>query len=250
MNFQILFFLITCLYSFNSLNSTNSTDSQQEVQSDEYANTHNKSIFTPEILNEYAEYKVLEEYNPTCNFESQIVTFSEKDMLNKIKSTKCIPDNKSLVAILEAGWTSVAEYLIKDVYLKQHIDPSSTLNIYLMKNEGQMKKMKSMLDTLPTSEPLKLVYSFEDFENIVKFNAKLPDSTYIPEYISLFCYKDMFKVFAIFKSKNKFYSVRDSKKFSSTIEDDCYHNYNSFSNQIEISINKAQKLKKWDRLFK
>jgi hypothetical protein len=204
-----------------------------------------------ELFETYLEYTALEEYtNNTCNLENFIESNPKHVVLKKIEESKCIPDYKSFAAILDNGWTEIAEKMIKNIYLDKNIDPTHTLYTNINKNEAKIKYLQQLDTEQETYEKLRISYDFENFDNSIKFKVNIPDLTYVLEDYSIFCYKDMFKLHAVFRSRNKFYKIEESKQFYDLIDGDCEHNYDSFSGIMNISFNKVNKYKKWIELFK
>lgn len=216
----------------------------------------NEDYFPKEILEKYSEYTPLEEYKQVCNYENILLSFDEELMKEKIiqntsaNSKNCVPDAKSLAAILENGWNKLAEFIIKDVYFPKLIDPSQSIITFSGKSESKLKSLVQFVNLFSNSANLVPKFNHENFDDKIKFNIVLPDASYSPEYISVFCYKDSFKINAVFKSRNKTYRLSESKQFYDFILGDCEHNFNSFNNQIEFSLKKLNKMKKWEKLFK
>lgn len=216
----------------------------------------NEDYFSKEILEKFSEYTPLEEYKQVCNYESLITssdeeTIKDKMVQNTSANTKnCVPDGKSLAAVLENGWNNLAEFIIKDIYFPKLIDPSQTIITFSNKNESKLKSLVQFVNLFSNSANLSPKYNHENFDDKIKFNIVLPDASYVPEYISIFCYKDSFKINSVFKSRNKIFRIYESKQFYDSISGDCEYNFNSFNNQIELSLKKLNKMKKWDKLFK
>jgi hypothetical protein len=214
-----------------------------------YFNSTNNNYLPKELFENYLEYTSLEEYtNNTCNLESFIENNPMLSVLKKIEENKCIPDYKSLAAILENGWTEIAENLIKNIYLSKNIDPTQTLYTYINKNDAKIKHLQQLESEEEIYEKLKITYEFENFDNSIKVKIKIPD--YILDHYSLFCYKDMFKLHAVFRDRSKHFKVEESRQFFDFIDGECEHSYDSFSTIINISFNKVNKYKKWRELFK
>ena len=235
----------------NKNDTNSSSDAKIEVIENNTQNK-NETYFPPEILKEYAEYETLEELDntKTCNYENMIDQYNENYVITKIKQKNCIPDAKTLNMVLETGWEELAQYLVKEVYLAQHIDPTSTIYTFIRNNESKMKTIKNLISDYTKFDKIPINYKFENLDNSVKLLIKLPDPTYAPEYFSIFCQKDLFKLHAIFKSRNKIIRMVDSKTLYDHMEGECQYNFNYFEHQIEVSFNKLSKLKVWDRLFK
>lgn len=204
-----------------------------------------------EILEHYAHYKALEEYmGETCNYESIIEDYSEIKLKEKIGRERCIPNWKTLAKILELGWTELGKYLVTEVYLPKLIDPTRTIYTYIKKYETGTRKLNYLLGDLSKYENIQLNYKYENFDDNVKVTVQLPDASYIVEYLSIYCYKDLLKIHGIFRTRNKLVRIKDSKTLFDAIDNECEYNYNSFDHQIEINLNKVNKLKKWTKLFK
>lgn len=243
----ILFVIINC--DITNIDSDNDTSINIPLNNTNV--NKSASYIDEEILKHYAYYTTLEEYqNDTCYLEPQIEAYTEDVITKRIKDSGCIPDSKSLSAILELGWEKLAEYLVKDVYLANMIDPSSIMYSYLYKNEGKIKYLRNLIVDVTKMDKLDLTYSFENYDNVVKFYGKLPDASYSVEYFSVFCYKDMLQIHAIFKARNKIYRLKDSRTLYDEMENECEYNYNSFDAQFEFSLNKVKQMKKWEKLFK
>ena len=208
-----------------------------------------ESFFPKEILDKFDEYVSLEDYDKACNLENMIKTNNENIVRTKLLNSDCIPNSKTLNAVLENGWFEIARDLVKEVYLKMKIDPTSALYNFYNKEEGKFNKLKTLISDVKY-ETLKPQYDFINFDNSIKLLLKLPDASFIAEYVSVYCYKDMLKINAIFRSKNKFYKHTDKKILYDTIVNDCETNFNSFENNLEITIEKQNKLKKWEKIFK
>lgn len=236
-----LLYLAICLCKDNSSAQMNST---QETKNS------TDPFFPKEVLDNYAEYMSLDEVKTNlCNLENQMENYDEASFLRKIKILNCIPNPKTLATILDAGWYNVTEYLIKEVYLPNYIDPVSIVYTYAHKTESKLKSMLHLLENAKY-ESLPLVYTFENFDNTIKFKIKLPDASFVSEYISILCYKDMFKLNATFKSRHKLYKLKDTKRFFDLVQGECEYTYNNFENVVQLSFTKVNKFKKWDRLFK
>jgi hypothetical protein len=212
--------------------------------------TWDSTVLPKEVSDNFAEYEALEERKETCNFESQIETMDEDQITRKIKQAGCVPDHKTLSSILDAGWTTLANYIIKEIYLPNFIDPSQSIYAYIHKNESKLKNIQSLTQNFSIYESIIPQYSYENLDNIVKVSIKLPDPTFSPEYYSLYCFKDMLKLNGIFKNRQKSFKIIEKKTFFSQIEGECEYSYNYFSHQFELTLVKAQKFKKWDKLFK
>lgn len=215
-------------------------------------NTNSTNYFLDEILEKYAEYETLEEIPSykTCNYETQIHDYKQEYVLDKIKLANCIPDSKTFSLSLEIGYHELAKYLVKELYLPKFIDPTQTLYSYINQNEGKLNSIKTFVESLQMATKLNLDYTFENFDNSIKFYITLPDPTYVLEYFTVFCYKDMFCINAIFKHKNKVFKINDNKLLYDLIEAECENTYNYFEYRFEISFNKVSKFKKWEKLFK
>jgi hypothetical protein len=210
--------------------------------------TSNKYL-PDELLDTYHEYSILEDYNNTCNIETYIESNPVEKIKQKIKDSKCIPDYKSFISILENGWLDLGKELVVNHYLPNSIDPTIPLYSYINKQEGKVKYLDN-INKEHKFEKLNLNYEFESNDNSVSFRAKLPDHGYVLEYYSVFCYKDMFKLNAVFKTRNKMYKFSDSRTFYDGIDGDCEHNFNHFTHQVEVKFNKLNKFKRWESLFR
>lgn len=243
-NFKLKLFLFIVMYFSLSFVKN------QEI------NIENENYFSPDILEKYAEYVLLEEYTNTCNYEKFIDYADESSLKEKIvfnlseKNKNCVPDSKSLIAMLENGWKELIEFLIKEVYFPKMVDASQTIMSYINKSQSKLRSLVQFLKEYSKSNNLLPEYNYENFDDRIKFTIAFPDASYVPEYISIFCYKDSFKINSIVKSKNKLFRLNESKSFFDKVTGECEHTFNSFNNQIEISVKKLNKLKKWDKLFK
>lgn len=225
---------------------TNLTDSEKDTKQKELQNYD----LPKEIYEEFAEYQSLEDYNNTCSYENYFEIYNEKTLSDSIRAKNCTPNYKTFHHILEAGWFNLVEHLVKNIYLPQLIDPSHTMYTYLKKFESQSGKLKHLLEDTSKYEKLPLNYAYENFENSIKISIPLPDPSLNVEYLSVFCFKDLFKINAIFKARNKYVKFSDSKKLFDLIDGDCESNYNNYNQKLEITFNKVNKLKKWTSLFK
>lgn len=251
-------FLLTLAITFSLINSQLPDDETPlEIGSDgKPKNVTSKNItaeaytLPKEILEHYAEYHTLEEFNNTCTYETIFNGFTEKKLEEKIKRDNCIPNSKTLALILEAGWYNLTKFLVEEVYLKKAVDPTNIIFTYVRQFENSASKLKFLLGDLISYATLSPSYSYDNFDNNVKILIHIPDQSYILEYLSIYCYKDLFKVNSIFRSRNKFYRLVDSKNLFDIVDGECDYSYNSFSHQVEINIIKKNKLKKWTSLFK
>lgn len=218
-----------------------------------------KPYFSEEILAKYAEYTQLEDLDKkqTCNYEMHCKNYDEERTKSAIKNhlknsdkNFCVPDSKSLTAILENGWKNLSEYLIKEVYLPKNIDPSIVVHGYINSSHSKLKTISQVLKDFRNSKNLKIKFIFENYENSIKANMVFPDASYTPEYLSIFCFKDSLKINGIIKSRNRVFKIEENKRLYDEIEGSCKHVFNSFTNSVEINFDKLKKLKKWERLFK
>jgi hypothetical protein len=203
-----------------------------------------------EITKIYGEHQSLEEYNNTCAYEHLFESFSEKKLNDTIRRENCVPNFKTLQLILEAGWFNLVEHLVQNVYLPKLIDPTHIIYTFLKKFETQTNKLKHLLPDSSKYETLPASYSFDNFDNSIKITLPLPDASFVVEYLTVYCYKDLLKISAIFKARHKYYKFNDSKKLFDLVGGECEHNYNSFNHKLEITFDKLNKLKKWTSLFK
>jgi hypothetical protein len=241
MNKKLSFFIFVLIFTkIIFISNKNSAEAKKDSL---------ESFFPQEVLEKYDEYITLEDYEKACNIENMIKSNDEMFVRSKLLNSECIPDCKSLTAVLENGWYEIAKILVTEVYLKQKIDPTSTLYNYYNKEESKLNKLKTLFADIKY-ETLNPQYSFVNFDNSVKLIMKLPDASFIAEYVSIYCYKDMFKINAIFKSRNKLYKHADQKILYDSIVNDCETNFNSYENHLEISMEKQNKLKIWEKAFK
>jgi hypothetical protein len=235
--------------SLKIITNTTETNLTESEKNETQKNLQNFDL-PKEILEEYSEYQNLEDYNNTCTYENYIDNYNEKTLSESIRAKNCIPNYKTFQLILDAGWFNLTEHLVKNIYLPQLIDPSHTMYTYLKKFESQSGKLKHLLADTTKYEKLPINYAYENFENSIKISIPLPDPSFNVEYLSVYCYKDLFKINAIFKARNKFVKFSDSKKLFDFIDGDCESNYNNYNQKLEITFNKVSKLKKWTTLFK
>lgn len=232
----------------------NLISSEEEVKVIEGNNTqkpvNETSFFPQEIIENFQEYKVLEEIEGTCNFEKFIKQNSKQTIFDKLKSSACLPDANTFKLILGLGWEDLIKYVVQEVYLPQSIDPTNVLYNFINKNEATSRSLKNLLGDLSRSSTLPFTYTYRNFENSVQFVVKLPDPSYVPEYMSIFCHNDMLKLNCVFKSRSKIYRLVETKFFFDQVEGGCEKSYNYFEHQIEISLYKLNKYKTWDKLFK
>jgi len=211
--------------------------------------------FSREILDKYDEYTLLEEYEKVCNYDNLILLSNEETVKQKIvlnneaKTKNCVPDNKSFLSVLENGWFELANFIIKDIFFPKLVDPSQILLSYTNKNESKIKVFLQFMNNYGKTSNIDVKYLFENFDEKINFSVVLPDASYSPESISIFCYKDLFKINSVFKSKGKLFRINVSKKLYDHVTGKCEHTFNSFSNQIEVKFDKLNKMKKWERLF-
>lgn len=217
-----------------------------------------KPFFSKEILEKYAEYTILDELESSkvCNYEKYIGNYLEEFVKEKIYNNfkkendeHCVPDSKTLVAIMENGWMGLTEYIIREIYLPKNIDPSIVVIGYINSSQSKLKSLTQVLNEFSKSKKLQIKYSYENHDDYIKMNIVFPDAGYVPENISMFCYKDSFKVSSVVKSRNKIFKLDENKKFFDEIAGNCQFSFNSFTNSIEITFDKARKLKKWEKLF-
>jgi hypothetical protein len=217
-----------------------------------------KPYFPKEILEKYAEYTILDDLDSSkvCNYEKYVSSLKEDLVKEKIISNfkkgeqvNCVPDSKSLIAILENGWIDLTEYLIKEIYLPQNIDPSIVVIGYINSSQSKLKSLSQVLKDFSQSKKLQVKFTYDNFDEYIKMYIVFPDASYTPESISIFCYKDSFKITSIVKSRNKIFKLNENKKFFDEIIGNCQFTFNSFNNSIEITFDKAKKLKKWEKLF-
>jgi hypothetical protein len=203
-----------------------------------------------EILKTYANYQTLEDYNNTCSYENIIEVVNEEELKAKILRENCTPNAKTLSKILDAGWTNLCNYLVNQVYLPNLIDPTHIIYTYTQKYETQVNRFKYLIDDLSTYEKLPIDYKFENLDSNVKIGIKLPDPSFVIEYLSVYCYKDSLKINSIFRSRQRLVRIVDSKTLFDVVESECENNYNPYNNQLEINLVKINKIKKWHSLFK
>ena len=246
--------LYLLLISVNLINCQSDDDNATDATLGIVANITNiTDVFRlpEEVYLKYSEYQILEDYNKTCAYEHIFDSFNEKKLEEMIRKDNCIPNIKTLQSILEAGWLNLAEYLVSEVYLPKQIDPTNAIYSYLKKYESQAGKLKYLLnDSSLKYDNLLAAFSYENFQNSIKITIPLPDASFVVEYLSVYCYKDMFKIRGIFKAKHKIFKMNESKKLYDMTEAECEYNYNSFNHKIEITFDKLNKIKVWNTLFK
>jgi hypothetical protein len=215
-----------------------------------YTNGTSDKYLPDELFENYQEYTVLEENNNTCNIESFVDSQPLEKVKLRISQSNCIPDHKSFAAILDNGWLGLSKDLVVNQYLENLIDPTSALYRYIGKHETKIKYVESFYAPDQNFEKLVLKYDFDNADNTILFRAKMPDEGYVLEHYSVFCYKDMFKLNAVVRRRNKLYKVSDSRTFYDLIEGDCEHSHKKFTYQVEINLNKLNKYKRWATLFR
>jgi hypothetical protein len=112
----------------------------------------------------------------------------------KIVQDNCVPSQKTFIKILEAGWSELSGFIVKEIYLPKLIDPTHTLYTYIKKYETQVSKFKYLLDDITNYENYAANYKFENFDTYVKLFVKLPYPIFVVEYLSFYCYKDLLKI--------------------------------------------------------
>jgi len=206
-----------------------------------------------EVLENYSEYVQLEDFQNTCSIEKQIAEYSQEKLKEYILSQKCIPDLKSFNLILEEGWQDLINFIVQDIYLPNLIDPSQPLYVYFNKNLSTIKVLSNLIVDFNSMKNMSLVYSYEEkSDDTIEIKAKIPNYTYVPLYTNVFCYKDMLIITAVFKNKqNQLFRLYDVKYLYDTMRSkECTFSYNYFNFSFEISFQKENKFKVWEKLFK
>jgi hypothetical protein len=241
-----LFFLLILIAILTSISTQEKKNKTVIIYN--LGNTTDKYL-PDELFEKYHEYSILEEYNNTCNLENSIENQPHEKVQQRIKEGKCVPDYKSFMAILENGKLDIGKDLVLNYYLANSIDPTIPLYSTINKYENKAKYLDN-LNLEHKFERVKLIYDYEDKDTAINFKAKLPDESYVLESYSIFCYKDMFKLNATFRNRNKIYKVTDAHTFYDQIEGDCEHSYNQFTSQFEVKMDKLNNYKRWETLFR
>jgi hypothetical protein len=206
-----------------------------------------------EILENYSEYVQLEDFQNTCSIEKQIAEYGEEKLKEYILNQKCIPDLKSFNLILEEGWQELINFIVQDIYLPNLIDPSQPLYVYFNKNLSNIKVFNNLIVDFNSMKNMSVVYSHEvKSDDTIQIKAKIANHNYVPLYTNVFCYKDMLIVTAVFKNKqNQLFRLYDVKHLYDTMSSkECNFSYNYFNFSFEITFQKENKFKVWEKLFK
>ena len=208
-----------------------------------------------ETFSEYIKLEEIEDIEPdsrpvTCNYYDIVSKKSEEIVTQVIFAKNCIPDVITFKEILENGWEKLVIRIVKELYLNNKIDPSQTLYNYIGSNEDKLKVFYKLVLDYNSLKPLNIKYSYDNTDDQIKMRIKMPDFSFTPEYYSFFCKEDLFIIHTIFKSRGHLYRLKESNRLFDNIEGDCKYSYNYFTYSFEIILNKKNKLKIWDTLFK
>jgi len=210
------------------------------------------------LMNTYSEFIKLEEIEEleeinkpkTCNFSDIVSKKTEELVTQVIFQKNCIPDAATFKEILENGWEKLRHRIVKEFYLNNKIDPSQSIYNYVGSNEDKIKTLSKLVVDYNKLKKLNVRYTYENLENSVNVQIKMPDFSYTPEYYSFFCKDNLLIVHAIFKSKGSLYRIKDSNRLFDNIEGECTYTYNYFTFSFEVLLHKKNKLKLWSSLFK
>lgn len=205
--------------------------------------------FWPEEIKEiYAEYTSLAEKEDVCNLVS--IFMNHPNIIeDKIREKACIPDINSLLYLLEEGKIETVGKLIENIYLPNDIDPTDVINSWIGKTEGKIKHMNALIEEKKYKNLIPK-YHFMNFDNKVEMIVKLNEEALVPEKLSINCYKDMLIFSMVFQKKGVKYIATDRKYLFDEVDGDCEYNFNQYGSEVEIDINKKNKMKKWDALFR
>lgn len=240
----IAIYLISCFFMLLShINSQLESDPSIKVKEPFY---DDKTFFSEEIKSKYSHYINISESEELCTLVSKFENFPS--LINQnILDSKCIPDVDSLYYLLDEGKLESAELLIKE-YIKRNIDPSIEIKNWVSKKENRTKQIKNLLLNKP-GNLYKPAYAFINYDNYVKFVVKL-DKEYQIGKLTAICHKDLLLIEADFFYSTQSITLKERKKLFDEAEGDCEFNYNSFNQEIEVTLKKKYKLKKWTSLFK
>lgn len=204
------------------------------------------NFFPKEIEEKYGFYVPLNELENTCDLVHQFENFP-KNCFATIKDKQCILNSQSFTYLLEEGLLEEAKYVIRELYLPNEVDPTYELRNWLSKKEARIKYVSSIINPPLHNKQITGKYSFLNYDNFVKFVLKLDDN-YLTDKLTVLCHKNMLIIRGnFFKSTKQFY-LNERKKTYDEI-DSCDFNYNQFKSELEVTIKKVNKLKKWESLF-
>lgn len=167
----------------------------------------------------------------------------------KIREKECIPDHSTLVYLLEEGKIDIVAKLIENIYLPNEIDPTDSVNSWIGKTEARLRQVNQVLQAIDYKK-LTPHYSYINYDNKISMVIKIYEESLVPEKLFIHCYKNMIVFNTIFQKKGERFVVSDKKYLFDEVDGECEYNYNSYGTEIEITINKKNKYKKWDSLFK
>lgn len=204
------------------------------------------NFFPSSIEKDFSFYHSLSEIEGTCDLRNSFENYP-KNILLTLKERKCIPSSSSFIFLLEEGHLEEAKSVIKQVLLNE-IDPSNELKTWLSQKESKVKYIQSLLEEGGNKrKALQGKYSFINYDNYIKFIVKLDDN-YLSDKLNIFCYKDMITIKANFYLSKGEFLFSDRKRLFDEVEL-CEFNYNQFNKEIEVTMMKVNKMKKWDSLF-
>ena len=235
------------LISFNLFLYSNSFFQKDESIKVKEPFFRDPNFFPKSIEEEYAHYTELKNIENGCNLMPSFENFP-KLIFNTIKEKKCLLNSNSFTYLLNEGLIEEAKYVIENIYLPNDIDPSYEVKNWISKKEGRIRQINKMLSPDIGNSIVKSQYSFINYDNYVKFVIKLND-TYLSEKLTVVCYKNMIIIKGTFFKNNQNYLLNERKRLFDEVEENCDFNYNQFNSELEVTMTKIYKLKKWDSLF-
>lgn len=204
-------------------------------------------FFPKNITDEYASYTTLSNHEETCDMLNVFITYPDL-IKQKVKETRCVPNVKTLQFLLDEGYIDEVSYLIENVYLPNEVDPSEIVKAWISKVEALKKNVNQYKDSI-NYKKISHKFGFINKDDSVLLVIKLNEADYVAEKIDVFCYRNLLIVNLIFQKKGEMYSIIEEKRLYDEVEE-CHSNYNSFTSEVEVTMKKKFKLKKWDNLFK
>lgn len=204
-------------------------------------------FFPKSITDEYASYTSLSSHEETCDLLNVFITYPDL-IKEKVKETRCVPNTKTLLFLLDEGYADEVTYLIENVYLPNEVDPSEVVKSWISKIET-LKKHVNQYKSSINYKPISHKYGFINKDDSVLLVIKLNEIDYVAEKIDVYCNRNLLVVNLIFQKKGEMYSIIEEKRLYDEVED-CQSNFNSFTSEVEVTMKKKHKLKKWDTLFK
>ena len=207
-------------------------------------------FFPAEILEEFSHYTSLMEKDADelCNLISLFEAYPN-NIEDRFKEKNCIPDHHTLRFLLEEGHIELVGKMIVDTYLPNEIDPTEIVNSWIGKTNTLVKRIEQTIEQ-KNYLPLTPKYSYMNYDNNVSIVIKLSEEFLLSNKVDVFCIKDLLVVNSSFFKKGKYYYIRDRKKLFDEVDGECESTYNSYSSELEIRVNKKNKMKVWDSLFK